>query len=69
MGYTDVVQGRPAMKRFDVQDFALRALLVVAGGLAAVLFVLKGQAAALPGLAVGGILGACAMARYGPSAE
>ncbi len=57
------------MNRFDFQDLALRTLLVLAGALAAMLFVLKGQAAALPGLAVGGILGACAMARYGPSAE
>jgi hypothetical protein len=57
------------MKRFDFHDFALRTLLVLAGAVAAVLFVLKGQAAALPGLALGGILGACAMARFGPSAE
>ena len=40
-------------------DFALRALLVVAGLLAAAVLALKGQGAALPALAAGGILGAC----------
>ena len=57
------------MKKLDLQDFALRTLIVVAGVVAAALFILKGQGAALPALAVGGMLGACAMARYGPSAE
>jgi len=57
------------MKKLDLQDFALRTLIVVAGAVAAALFILKGQGAALPALAVGGTLGACAMARYGPSAE
>lgn len=40
-------------------DFALRALILVAGALAAVILALKGQGAALPALAAGGILGAC----------
>jgi len=57
------------MEKLDLQDFALRTLIVVAGVVAAALFILKGQGAALPALAVGGTLGACAMARYGPSAE
>ena len=57
------------MKKLDLQDFALRTLIVVAGAVAAALFILKGQGAALPALAVGGTLGACAMACYGPSAE
>ena len=57
------------MKKLDLQDFALRTLIVVAGAVAAALFILKGRGAALPALAVGGTLGACAMARYGPSAE
>ncbi len=52
------------MKNFDLQDFALRTLIVLAGAIAATLFILKGQAAALPGLAIGGTLGACAMARF-----
>ena len=52
--------------RFDLQDVALRTLIVVAGGLAALLLALKGQGQALPALAVGGTLGACAMARFGP---
>jgi len=50
-------------------DFALRALIVLAGGLAAVVLALKGQGQALPALAVGGTLGAFVMARFGPSAE
>lgn len=50
-------------------DFALRALIVLAGGLAAVVLSFKGQAQALPALAVGGTLGAFMMARFGPSEE
>ena len=50
-------------------DFALRTLIVLAGGLAAVVLSLKGQGQALPALAVGGTLGAFMMARFGPSAE
>jgi hypothetical protein len=50
-------------------DFALRALIVLAGGLAAVLLALKGQGQALPALAVGGTVGAFMMARFGPSEE
>ena len=57
------------MNKINFQDFALRTLIVVAGAVAAALFILKGQGAALPALALGGTLGACAMARYGPSAE
>ena len=57
------------MRNFDLRDFALRMLIVLAGGVAAVIFVLKGQGAALPALAIGGTLGACVMARFGPSAE
>ena len=56
------------MRNFDLRDFALRMLIVLAGGVAAVIFVLKGQGAALPALAIGGTLGACVMARFGPSA-
>jgi len=57
------------MEKIDFQDLALRTLIVVAGGVAAALFILKGQGAALPALALGGTLGACMMAHYGPSAE
>jgi hypothetical protein len=57
------------MKKFDVRDLALRALIVVAGSVAAILFALKGHAQALPALAVGGTLGAFFMRRYGPSEE
>jgi len=50
-------------------DLTLRALIVLAGGLAALLLALKGQGQALPALAVGGTLGACMMARFGPSED
>ncbi|HET7704979.1 MAG TPA: hypothetical protein VFM36_02755 [Thermoanaerobaculia bacterium] len=50
-------------KRFDAQDLALRTLIVVAGALAATWFALNGEAQALPGLAIGGTLGAVFMAR------
>ena len=57
------------MKKNLLQDIALRTLIVLAGGVAAALFILKGQADALPALAVGATLGTVAMARFGPSAE
>jgi len=57
---------RTHIMRFDLQDVALRTLILVAGGLAAVLLALRGQGQALPALAVGGTLGACVMARFGP---
>lgn len=57
------------MNRFDVQDFALRALIVAAGSVAALLLALKGQAQALPFLAIGGTLGALVMRRYGTTEE
>ena len=57
------------MRKFDLKDLALRTLIMLAGGVAAALFILKGQGEALPALAVGGTIGAFAMARYGPSEE
>lgn len=63
------VQSPHYIMRFDLQDVALRTLILVAGGLAAVLLALKGQGQALPALAVGGTLGACVMARFGPSEQ
>jgi hypothetical protein len=51
------------MKRLDLQDLALRTLIVIAGALSAVLLALKGQVQAVPALAVGATLGAFAM-RY-----
>jgi hypothetical protein len=53
--------------QFDFRDVALRTLILVAGGLAALVLMLKGQGLALPALAVGGTLGACAIARFGPT--
>lgn len=49
-------------------DLALRALILVAGALAAVVLAFQGHGAALPALAAGGILGACAT-RFATSAE
>lgn len=55
------------MKNHTFQDVALRGLILIAGAIAAVLFVLKGQAPAVPALAVGATLGAFAMGRVGAS--
>jgi hypothetical protein len=44
--------------RYDLRDLALRAFFLTAGGVAALLLVLKGYGAALPGVAIGGALGA-----------
>ena len=57
------------MKELNLQDLALRTLIVLAGGIAAALFILKGQGDALPALAVGATVGTFAMARFGPSEE
>jgi hypothetical protein len=55
------------MKKLDLQDLALRALVIVAGSVAAILLSLKGQAQALPALAAGSVLGALMMAQFGHS--
>jgi hypothetical protein len=57
------------MKELNLQDLALRTLIVLAGGIAAALLILKGQGEALPALAVGAIVGTFAMTRFGPSEE
>ncbi|HEX2833557.1 MAG TPA: hypothetical protein VHW00_11110 [Thermoanaerobaculia bacterium] len=54
--------------KLDYKDFALRALIVVAGGLAAVLLAMKGYGQALPAVAVGGALGAFFASRVQPPA-
>ena len=53
----------------DLPDLILRVLIVVAGGLAAILLVLKGQAQMVPALAVGATLGAFFMARFDQTGE
>jgi hypothetical protein len=55
--------------RYDLQDFTIRALILVAGGLAAALLALKGYGQALPAVAVGGALGAFFAARVQPAPE
>ncbi len=47
--------------RLEWQDFALRALILVAGGVSAALLLLKGHDVALPALAVGAALGVILM--------
>ena len=44
--------------KHDSRDFLLRALILVAGGLSALLLALQGQGEALPAVAIGGALGA-----------
>ena len=44
--------------KYDYRDFALRAVFLAAGGVAALLLALKGYGAALPAVALGGALGA-----------
>ncbi|HEV7239284.1 MAG TPA: hypothetical protein VGQ36_08600 [Thermoanaerobaculia bacterium] len=44
--------------KHDFRDLALRSLILVAGGLSALLLALKGYGEALPAVAIGGALGA-----------
>lgn len=55
--------------KHDTRDFALRALFLTAGGLAACLLTMKGYGAALPAVAVGGALGAFFAARVQQPSE
>lgn len=57
------------MHRFDLQDLALRALIVAAGLVAALLLARNGHGQALPALALGGTLGACLVAKFGSGEE
>jgi hypothetical protein len=49
--------------KYDLKDFALRALILVAGGLSAAVLAIKGFDQALPGVAIGGAIGAFLMSR------
>jgi len=55
--------------KIDLKDFALRALIVLCGGVAAALLILRGQAQALAPLALGATLGVAMMGRLGASEE
>ncbi len=44
--------------KHDLRDLILRTLILVAGGLSALLLALEGHGEALPAVAVGGALGA-----------
>lgn len=54
---------------YDLQDFVLRALFLVAGGIAALLLSMEGYGAALPAVAVGGALGAFVATRFEPTED
>lgn len=53
----------------DFRDYALRVLILVAGGLAALLLTLKGHGEALPAVALGGAIGAFFASRTQTSEE
>jgi len=55
--------------RYDRLDIALRTLILIAGGVAALLLAREGYGQALPAVAVGGALGAFFVARVQPSEE
>ncbi|HYR27181.1 MAG TPA: hypothetical protein VEU30_01870 [Thermoanaerobaculia bacterium] len=55
--------------RYDLQDFALRGLFVLAGVVAATLLALKGYGEALPAVAIGGAAGAFFASRVQPASE
>jgi len=55
--------------RHDLRDFALRTLILIAGGVAAILLAREGYAPALPAVAVGGALGAFFAARVQPTSS
>jgi uncharacterized membrane protein YfcA len=57
------------VKNIDFRDWALRALVVACGAVAAALLVLRGQAQAIAPLALGAMLGAAMMSQIGPSEE
>ncbi|HEX8154836.1 MAG TPA: hypothetical protein VF698_17010 [Thermoanaerobaculia bacterium] len=57
------------MNKLDFQDHALRALILVAGCVSAVLLTLQGHGMAVPALAVGATLGALMMEQSGASEE
>lgn len=61
--------GPEPMKSKDWRDYITRGLLIVAGVVAAALFVMKGEGQALPPLALGGLLGAAAIRRVDSTEE
>ncbi|MDP9194525.1 MAG: hypothetical protein M3P06_22740 [Acidobacteriota bacterium] len=55
--------------KYDYRDFALRALFLTAGGVAALLLAMKGYGTALPAVAFGGAIGAFFATRMSTSEE
>src|SRR5215212_895965 len=64
-----IVQIAPQPMKLNFQDLTLKALILVAGSLAAVLLAIKGHGEALPALALGSTLGAVFAGRFGTSQE
>jgi len=67
--HSAIVQVAPQRMKLDLQALTLKALILVAGTLAAVLLAMKGQTQALPGLAIGSTLGVILAGRFGTSEE
>lgn len=55
--------------KYDLRDFALRSLILLAGGVAAILLAREGYGQALPAVAVGGAVGAFFAARFQPTQD
>ena len=55
--------------KHDLKDLSLRTLILVAGGLSALLLAMKGYGAALPAVAIGGALGAFFATRFQQPSE
>ena len=55
--------------RFELIDVALRTLILLAGGVAALLLAREGYGPAIPAVAVGGALGAFFASRAQPSED
>lgn len=63
------VQSASYFMELDRKDLVLRTLILVAGGLSALLLAMEGHGVALPAVAVGGALGAFVAARVQATEE
>ena len=48
----------------DVRDYALRGLILLAGGISALLLSMQGYGVAVPAVAIGGAIGAAFASRF-----
>ena len=67
--YVAAESNRRFKMKHDHLDLALRTLILLAGGVAALLLAREGYGSALPAVAVGGALGAFFAARVQPSED